>query len=208
MSKIYIAGAEVGRSIQKEDLEEKFSRFGRINSVWVARQPPGFAFIEYEDPRDAEDSVRDMNNTEILGCEIKVEISKGRGGGGGGGGGYGGGYGDRRSPPRGDMGGPEIKPGDWKCDGCGVNNFARRFECFRCGASKDGGGRGYDDRRGGYDDRRGGYYDDRRGGYDDRRGGYDDRDRRRDSRDRYDDRDRRRDSRDRSPDRRRGGSRD
>lgn len=32
MSKIYVAGAEVGRSIQKEDLEEKFSKFGRIVS--------------------------------------------------------------------------------------------------------------------------------------------------------------------------------
>ena len=194
---------QVGRSIQKEDLEEKFGKFGRIASTWVARQPPGFAFIEFEDPRDAEDAVRDMNNTVILGCEIKCEESRGRGGGGGGGGG----------------GGMEIKPGDWPCRGCGVNNFSRRFECFRCGAPKDGGGGGgggYDDRRGGgydrhdrYDDRRagGGYdrYDDRRDRYDDRdrRDRYDDRDRRdrHDDRDDRDRRDSRRDSRDRSRDR-------
>ncbi len=121
LSKIYIAGAEVGRAIQKEDIEEKFGRFGRINNVWVARQPSGFAFVDFEDARDAEDSVREMNNTELLGCPIKVEISRGRGGG---------------------AGGPEAKPGDWKCEGCGVNNFARRQECFRCGKPSRGGGGG------------------------------------------------------------------
>lgn len=51
----------------KQDLDEKFGKFGRVVSVWVARQPPGFAFVEFEDARDAEDAIRDMNNTEILG---------------------------------------------------------------------------------------------------------------------------------------------
>ena len=45
MAKVYVGGPEVGRSITKEDLEDKFTPFGRLLSVWVARQPPGFAFI-------------------------------------------------------------------------------------------------------------------------------------------------------------------
>ncbi len=29
--------------------------------MWIARKPPGFAFIEFEDLRDAEDAVRKMD---------------------------------------------------------------------------------------------------------------------------------------------------
>lgn len=36
-------------------------RYGPLRSVWIARKPPGFAFIEYEDTRDAEDAVRKMD---------------------------------------------------------------------------------------------------------------------------------------------------
>ncbi len=56
--------------------------------MWIARNPPGFAFIEFEDAQDAADAVRDVNGRKILGKEVRVEISRrGRGGGGGGGGG-------------------------------------------------------------------------------------------------------------------------
>jgi hypothetical protein len=69
----------------------------------------------------------------------------------------------------------EVKPGDWTCDQCRVNNFARRDACFRCGAprprdydqyggGRDGGGRDGGGRGGGGGYDRGGY--DRGGGYD------------------------------------------
>ena len=44
------------------DLEEAFTKFGRINKVWIARTPPGFGFVEYEDERDAEDAIKEMDN--------------------------------------------------------------------------------------------------------------------------------------------------
>jgi len=81
-----------------------------------------------------------------------------------------------------------VKPGDWRCPQCNVNNFARRDSCYRCQASKPSEGRGGRGRsRSPRRDRR-----DRDRDYDDRpRRGYDDRDDRRDDdrgRDRDDDR--------------------
>jgi hypothetical protein len=34
------------------------------SSVWVARKPPGFAFIDFDDKRDAQDAIRDMDGNE------------------------------------------------------------------------------------------------------------------------------------------------
>ena len=41
-------------------------RYGPLRNVWVARNPPGFAFVEFEDPRDAEDSVKALDGTYVL----------------------------------------------------------------------------------------------------------------------------------------------
>ena len=36
----------------------------------------GFAFIEFEDIRDAEDAVRDMDGRYVCGVRIRVEMAK------------------------------------------------------------------------------------------------------------------------------------
>jgi RNA recognition motif-containing protein len=52
MSRVYVGN--LPNSASKNELEREFERFGRLRDVWVARNPPGFAFIEFEDARDAE----------------------------------------------------------------------------------------------------------------------------------------------------------
>lgn len=47
----------------KSDVEGAFSKFGPLKNVWVARNPPGFAFVEFEDSRDAEDACRSLDGT-------------------------------------------------------------------------------------------------------------------------------------------------
>lgn len=94
--KVYVGN--LGENGRKEEIEKEFEKFGRLNDVWVARNPPGFAFVEFEDLRDAEDAIKELDGKHICGVRVKVEMSRHRGGRGRGGGGGGGGY-------RGDRGG-------------------------------------------------------------------------------------------------------
>ena len=103
--KVYVGN--LLNNVSSHELESAFAKYGPVRSVWVARNPPGFAFVEFEDPRDAEDSVRALDSTRLCGSRVRVEMSTGRSGGGsryGGGGGYGRGrsrsYSPRRSPRR------------------------------------------------------------------------------------------------------------
>ena len=57
--KVYVG--DLGNGAAKGELERAFSYYGPLRSVWVARNPPGFAFVEFEDSRDAEDAVKGMD---------------------------------------------------------------------------------------------------------------------------------------------------
>merc|ERR1712241_306639 len=73
--KIYIGGLR--DDANRYDLEDAFTKYGPVRNVWVARRPPGFAFVEMEDPRDAEDAVRGIDGTRVCGSRVKVEMSNG-----------------------------------------------------------------------------------------------------------------------------------
>lgn len=45
-----------------------------LAQVWVARNPPGFAFVWFADDRDATDAVREIDGRSIAGREWRVEI--------------------------------------------------------------------------------------------------------------------------------------
>lgn len=59
--KVYIGNLK--NNVDKTELEDAFAKYGPLRNVWVARNPPGFAFIEFEDPRDVEDAVRGLDGT-------------------------------------------------------------------------------------------------------------------------------------------------
>ncbi|KAA0202430.1 hypothetical protein HAZT_HAZT004271 [Hyalella azteca] len=74
--KVYVG--DLGSTASRQDLEDAFSYYGRLTNVWVARNPPGFAFVEFEDPRDADDAVRALDGRTICGRRVRVEMSTGR----------------------------------------------------------------------------------------------------------------------------------
>ncbi|KAG7283287.1 hypothetical protein CRUP_005029 [Coryphaenoides rupestris] len=62
--KVYVGN--LGNNGNKTELERAFGYYGPLRSVWVARNPPGFAFVEFEDARDANDSVRELDGREAF----------------------------------------------------------------------------------------------------------------------------------------------
>ena len=57
--KVYVG--DLPRDASEKELERAFGYYGKLRNVWVARNPPGFAFVEFDDPRDADDSIRELD---------------------------------------------------------------------------------------------------------------------------------------------------
>uniref|UniRef100_A0A0K0DEL2 RRM domain-containing protein n=1 Tax=Angiostrongylus cantonensis TaxID=6313 RepID=A0A0K0DEL2_ANGCA len=102
-------------SCQERDIEDVFAKYGNIRFVDIkGGRGPMFAFVEFDDPRDAEDAVRSRDGYDMDGSRLRVEFTRGSGprgpggrpmrGGGGGRGGFGG-YGGRGGGFGGDYGG-------------------------------------------------------------------------------------------------------
>lgn len=87
---------------RQKDIEDVFSKYGKIGYIDIKTRPvrgPPFAFLDYDDPRDAEDAIRGRDGYTLDGYRLRVEAPRGggpRGPGGSVGGGRGG-----REPPRG-----------------------------------------------------------------------------------------------------------
>ncbi|GJN31439.1 hypothetical protein PR202_gb19839 [Eleusine coracana subsp. coracana] len=86
--------------IREREVEDLFYKYGRIVDIdlKIPPRPPGYAFVEFDDPRDAEDAIAGRDGYNFDGHRLRVEAahggrgnasshdrSSGFGGGGGGG---------------------------------------------------------------------------------------------------------------------------
>ena len=51
--------------VTQQELEREVNRFGETKSVWVAKNPAGFAFVEYVELRDAEECLKQLNSVRL-----------------------------------------------------------------------------------------------------------------------------------------------
>uniref|UniRef100_A0A8C4NK23 RRM domain-containing protein n=1 Tax=Eptatretus burgeri TaxID=7764 RepID=A0A8C4NK23_EPTBU len=73
--KVYVGN--LGFNASEYELEKVFSYYGPVRSVWIARNPPGFAFVQFEEPRDARDACRELDGRILCGTRARVEMSTG-----------------------------------------------------------------------------------------------------------------------------------
>eukprot|EP00437_Effrenium_voratum_P017242 CAMPEP_0181457630 /NCGR_PEP_ID=MMETSP1110-20121109/31885_1 /TAXON_ID=174948 /ORGANISM="Symbiodinium sp., Strain CCMP421" /LENGTH=155 /DNA_ID=CAMNT_0023582077 /DNA_START=184 /DNA_END=652 /DNA_ORIENTATION=+ len=78
-TRLYVGNLPKERPVERNELEEKFEKFGRVVDIWVARQPPGFAFVTMDDENEANEAVKELDGSKVGGERIRVEVSKGGG---------------------------------------------------------------------------------------------------------------------------------
>ncbi|GAB2218699.1 hypothetical protein Drorol1_Dr00001926, partial [Drosera rotundifolia] len=65
--------------VREREVEDLFYKYGPIVGIElkIPPRPPGFAFVEFEDERDAEDAIRGRDGYDFDGNRLRVELAHG-----------------------------------------------------------------------------------------------------------------------------------
>jgi len=70
--RVYIGNMPNG--VRERDLESFFKKFGKPNDFLIKA---GFGFVEFDDYRDADDAVYELNGKELMGQRVSIEHARG-----------------------------------------------------------------------------------------------------------------------------------
>ncbi|CAN0091865.1 unnamed protein product, partial [Heterosigma akashiwo] len=76
-SRIYVGNLPMG--CRESDIEDIFYKYGKIVAIDLKTpmRPPSFAFVTFEDERDAIDAIKDRDGYEFNGSRIRCEAQRG-----------------------------------------------------------------------------------------------------------------------------------
>ncbi|CAC5372700.1 FUSIP1 [Mytilus coruscus] len=72
----------VNEGAREDEMRAMFGKYGPLKDVYIpldyySRVPRGFAYIQFEDPRDADDALYHLDRTRYQGRELEIEFARG-----------------------------------------------------------------------------------------------------------------------------------
>ncbi|XP_065225344.1 serine-arginine protein 55 isoform X3 [Planococcus citri] len=71
-TRVFVGG--LSYRVRERDLEKFFQKIGRVMDISMKN---GYAFVEFDDYRDADDAVYELNGKELMGERVSVEKARG-----------------------------------------------------------------------------------------------------------------------------------
>jgi len=71
-TRVYLGG--LSHRARERDVEKFFRKFGRIRDISLKN---GFAFVDFDDYRDADDACYELSGKDFLGERVTVELARG-----------------------------------------------------------------------------------------------------------------------------------
>jgi len=75
-NRVHLSDLPVG--VSKHEIEKLFRAYGQLNEIWVASNPPCFAFINFHHRSDGERAIKELDGTVLAGSRIGLSWARPR----------------------------------------------------------------------------------------------------------------------------------
>ncbi|CAF5188891.1 unnamed protein product, partial [Rotaria sp. Silwood1] len=74
--RVHLSDLSVG--VSKHEIEKIFRPYGELNEIWVASNPPCFAFINFRHRSDGERAIKELDGSILAGSRIGLSWARSR----------------------------------------------------------------------------------------------------------------------------------